>query len=138
MRNKSFVVAIGVTVFTVLLAIPAFAQTIFGTILGTVTDQSGAVVPNIVVTVTNQGENISREVRSDAQGNYQAENMRRAILTARNVDFRWKSSFDRDFVLESLQTRSAMRVGATELTHKYFSRARFPIYLDLGEEFGGH
>ncbi len=48
----------------VCLATTALAQSIFGTILGTVTDPSGAVVPNAVITVTNQGENISHEVRS--------------------------------------------------------------------------
>ena len=63
------------------LAAPSLGQTIFGTILGSVTDASGAVVPNAMIKVTNQGENISREVRSDAKGNYQAENMKEGIYT---------------------------------------------------------
>jgi len=112
MRNKSFVVAIGVTVFTVLLAIPAFAQTIFGTILGTVTDQSGAVVPNIVVTVTNQGENISREVRSDAQGNYQAENMKAGIYTVSVKAAGFKDMVLTDVRLDARQTvRADMKLA---------------------------
>src|SRR5690348_596180 len=57
------------------------AQSVFGTVLGTVTDASGAVVPHIVVTITNQGENTSHEVRTDAQGNYLAENMKAGIYT---------------------------------------------------------
>ncbi len=35
----------------------------------------------MVVKVTNQGENISREVRSDGQGNYQAENLKEGLYT---------------------------------------------------------
>lgn len=70
-----------IAVGTLFLATLGFGQTIFGTILGTVTDPSGAVMPNVVVTVTNQGENISRDVRTDAQGNYLAENMKEGIYT---------------------------------------------------------
>ena len=36
-----------------------------------------------MVTVTNQGENTSRDVRSDAQGNYQAENMKAGMYRVR-------------------------------------------------------
>ena len=74
-------IALTVVVGTLGLVTPTLGQTIFGTILGTVTDPSGAVMPKVVVTVTNQGENISREVRTDAQGNYLAENMKAGIYT---------------------------------------------------------
>ena len=56
-------------------------QTTFGTLLGSVTDASGAVVPNATIKVTNQGENTSRDVTSDANGNYQAENTKEGIYT---------------------------------------------------------
>ncbi len=74
---------------TVLLH-PTSSQTTFGTILGTVTDPSGAVLPNVTITVINQGENTSREVQSDAQGNYQAENLKAGLYTikARVAGFR--------------------------------------------------
>src|ERR1700681_1129494 len=81
MKLKPFVIIFRIAVVAVCLAPLGFAQSIFGTILGSVTDPSGAVVPNIVITVTNQGENIAREVRSDAQGNYQAENMKEGFYT---------------------------------------------------------
>src|SRR5882762_9896497 len=81
MRVRSFVLALSVALSAVCLAAPGLAQTTFGTIQGTVTDPSGAVMPDVVVTVTNQGENISREVRSDAQGNYQAENLKAGLYT---------------------------------------------------------
>ncbi len=81
MRLNPFVLALSIAVTAVCLAPLGLAQTIFGKILGTVTDPSGAVVPNVVITITNQGENISHEVRSDAQGNYQAENLKAGIYT---------------------------------------------------------
>jgi len=41
-----------------------------GTILGTVTDASGAVVPNAKVTITNTDTNQSRQVTSNQSGDY--------------------------------------------------------------------
>jgi len=81
MKFKPFVITFSIVVVASCLATPGLGQTIFGTILGTVTDASGAVVPNVVIKVTNQGENISREVRSDAEGNYQAENLKEGLYT---------------------------------------------------------
>src|SRR5678809_926862 len=80
MRTKPFV-CLALLLATVIFLTPAIAQSIFGTILGTVTDPSGAVMPGVTVTVTNQGENISRDVKTDAQGNYRAENMKAGIYT---------------------------------------------------------
>jgi len=37
---------------------------------GTVKDQSGATVAAATVTLTNQGTNISRPTKTDAEGNY--------------------------------------------------------------------
>jgi hypothetical protein len=49
---------------------PAMAQTTSGTILGTITDASGAVVPGATVTVTNSGTEIGRTVQTDHSGSY--------------------------------------------------------------------
>ena len=35
----------------------AFSQNIFGTFTGVITDPSGAVIPNVAVTITNTGTN---------------------------------------------------------------------------------
>lgn len=80
MRARLFFVLSLLAVLILSLA-AAIGQTIFGTILGTVTDPSGAVMPDVVVTVTNQGENTSRELRSDSQGNFQAENLKPGLYT---------------------------------------------------------
>lgn len=49
----------------------SFAQNIVGSIVGTVTDSSGAVLPGAHITVTNNGTGEKRESVADAQGNYQ-------------------------------------------------------------------
>ena len=46
------------------------AQVFYGSVVGTVEDQTGAVVPGAVVTVTNVATGQSREVTTDAEGRY--------------------------------------------------------------------
>lgn len=53
-----------------LLSAVAHAQGITGTISGTVTDVSGAVVPDATITVTQTQTNESRTVRSSSSGSY--------------------------------------------------------------------
>ena len=58
--------------FVLLLALASTlpAQTFRGTILGTVTDPNGAVVPNATVTAKNVGTAIERTTATDGFGNY--------------------------------------------------------------------
>jgi hypothetical protein len=53
-------------------ASPAAAQSLFGTILGKVTDSSQAVVPNAKVTIRNTATNTARSLITDSSGDYQA------------------------------------------------------------------
>src|SRR4051794_9878369 len=59
---------------TVLLAgmvnVRLWAQGATGTILGTVTDSSGGVVPDVKVTVINVGTSATRTATSDDRGRY--------------------------------------------------------------------
>ena len=62
--------------FAILLAIlalmvnPALAQVESGTIAGTVSDATGAVIPNAAVTVTNTASNVKRTVQTSGTGSY--------------------------------------------------------------------
>ena len=56
-----------------LIAIPANAQLTTSTILGTVSDASGASVPAASVTATNIGTNFSRTVQTSPRGEYRME-----------------------------------------------------------------
>lgn len=56
----------------VLAIVPAWAQAPVGTIAGVVTDESGAVIPNAVLTVVNKGSGAVRDLKSDAAGTFTA------------------------------------------------------------------
>src|ERR1035441_3276489 len=51
-----------------------FAQSTLGTILGTVTDQSGAVIANAEVRITSTDEGTLRTLTTDTSGNFEAVN----------------------------------------------------------------
>jgi hypothetical protein len=48
----------------------AIAQAVFGSIVGTVTDPTGAVIPNATVVVTDVSKGTSQTVQSNGSGNY--------------------------------------------------------------------
>jgi hypothetical protein len=48
----------------------AFSQANTGTIVGTVTDSSGAVVPNCKIVARNEGTGVVKEATTDVSGNY--------------------------------------------------------------------
>jgi hypothetical protein len=56
--------------FVLLAAVSLSAQTFRGTILGTVTDAQGAVVPGAKVTVKNVGTGLERTTETSADGSY--------------------------------------------------------------------
>ncbi|MGO9093966.1 MAG: carboxypeptidase regulatory-like domain-containing protein [Bryobacteraceae bacterium] len=53
----------------------SFAQSTYGTIVGTVYDPSGAVILNAKIEAQNEGTSASRAVNTDAQGDYRFVNM---------------------------------------------------------------
>jgi hypothetical protein len=67
--------------FVCVFSTVAFAQNDVGTIVGVVADQSGAVIPNATVVLTNEGTLQSHTVLSDASGRYTAPNLSPAIYT---------------------------------------------------------
>jgi hypothetical protein len=61
-------ISIGIVLFVCALATPAFAQQ--GSIVGTVTDESKAVLPGVTVTLTDLGKNTQTVAVSDDRGEY--------------------------------------------------------------------
>ena len=58
-----------------LFALPAGAQTLYGSITGTVTDTQGAAVPGATVTATNIGTQHTVSVPTDSDGNFTVHNL---------------------------------------------------------------
>ncbi len=52
------------------LAVPAMAQSVRGALAGSVTDPSGAVIPNAVVTATSESTGGKNDTKSTSAGNY--------------------------------------------------------------------
>ena len=69
--SRSFLLAL-IPVFTISAAfsLPGSCQVITGTILGTITDQSGGAVANAKVTVTNMRTGLTRSGTTEQQGDY--------------------------------------------------------------------
>jgi len=55
---------------SLLLSVPASAQSIYGSIFGTVADSTGAIVPGATVTVTDEAKGTVVSVTSNASGDY--------------------------------------------------------------------
>src|SRR5262249_40471642 len=62
------IVAIGLA----LLPVPLAAQAVTGTILGTVTDATGGVMPGATVTVKHEGTGVTRTIVTDSNGEFTA------------------------------------------------------------------
>jgi hypothetical protein len=58
-----------------LWAQPAAAQVLYGSIIGTVQDPTGAVVPRASITITNKATGLSRESTTDDAGRYSLVNV---------------------------------------------------------------
>ena len=63
----------------------AGAQSVSGTILGSVTDPSGAVISNAKVTLVNEGTGLTRTVTTDTNGEYVAPSMPTGRSAARSA-----------------------------------------------------
>ena len=67
MRRTRFNLTLGLLVS---FACPLFASGPTGTITGTITDPSGAVIPKAQVVVRDEGTNATREAQSNGAGDY--------------------------------------------------------------------
>jgi hypothetical protein len=65
----------GLTLFLFLGASPAMAQAVYGSVFGTVTDNTGAVIPNATITVTDISKNTSVTTTTNASGEYTVQHL---------------------------------------------------------------
>src|ERR1039458_10686451 len=85
-RMISWMVVLG-SAFVILLTLTTgtrlVAQTYTGSIVGNVTDPSGAGVPDTTMTAKNVNTGITRSIKSDAEGSYRIGDLIPALYTVR-------------------------------------------------------
>ena len=117
-----------------LLASSGQGQTVFGTITGTIIDQSGALVPDANVTVTNQGTGIQRIVKSTSTGVYVIPDLNEGtyLLHVEKPGFRaFEKSGLHLYANHTLNVDARLVVGATGTTVEVTSAAP-PINTQTG------
>ena len=75
---------------TVACAVMAYSQAVTATLLGTVTDVTGAVVPNAKVTLTEENTGLTKTVKSNDSGNFTFPDISpgRYTVTAESAGFK--------------------------------------------------
>jgi Carboxypeptidase regulatory-like domain/TonB dependent receptor len=109
--------------FVLLVALIGFsastlAQTT-GTIVGTVTDPSGAVVPNVTVTLTNTDTGLTRVIPTNDAGQYVAVDIQIGHYTVKAEAKGFKVSEQKDIVLtvsDRIRVDFQMQMGAAQET----------------------
>ncbi len=80
-RTRQFLLALVATLFILILLVPVSAQTFRGTILGTISDANGAVVPQATVIAKNIATGIERTTVTDEFGNYSLSELQTGTYT---------------------------------------------------------
>src|SRR3982750_4059369 len=69
--QKFVIFALAFTVAWICLSGMSFGQAVYGNIIGTVTDPSGAAVPNVSVTISDVDRGTTYQATTNASGNYE-------------------------------------------------------------------
>jgi hypothetical protein len=82
MYTRNFLLRVlPLSLFVFLIAVSALAQTYNGAIRGVITDPSGALLPNVPITLVDEGTHQSRETKSDDAGAYAFNALRPATYS---------------------------------------------------------
>ncbi len=98
----------------VLCAPGALAQNIASTILGLVTDASGAGVPEAQIAVTNEGTGISVKTTADASGAFSVPNLQAGVytVTATKSGFQtYRSTGNQVLASQTVRVNAQLQVG---------------------------
>jgi hypothetical protein len=99
------------------LSLTASAQVERATITGTVTDTSGAAIPNATVRVTEESTNVVTNLQTDSAGQYTANNLTPGSYTVQVEKSGFQSHVNKGFVIQVFQTARldvALSVGSIE------------------------
>lgn len=114
MKHSIGALSVAALAVAFLFAQTAPAQTSFGTIVGNVTDETGAVIPGVTVTVTNEGTGSVRVVSSNETGGYTVVSLPPAVYSVESELTGFSKTLQAGIRLEVNQTLRvdlAMSVG---------------------------
>jgi Carboxypeptidase regulatory-like domain len=94
------VVLLSATLGALLICLPVFSQGNFGTVLGTITDQSGGVLAGATVIVTDTQRNTARNLTTNNAGEYVAATLLPGTYTVRAENTGFKTVERQNIVLE--------------------------------------
>ncbi len=103
--------------FVLALSLKASAQVERATITGTVTDASGAAIPNATVRVTEESTNVVTNLQTESAGQYTASNLTPGSYTVQVEKTGFQSHVNKGFVIQVFQTARldvALSVGSVE------------------------
>src|SRR5258708_2167515 len=106
--------ALGVSLMIVVLPVEVLAQQSLGTIVGNVTDESGAAIPRVAVKIINESNSSERLVTSGDAGNYAVPALQPGIYTVQAEMPGFRTAVEKGLKLEVNQTLRvdlALRVG---------------------------
>ena len=125
-RSCSFAALISFLTTVLLVATAALGQGAYqAQIRGTLTDQSGAVIANATITITNDATSISQTTTSDERGQYLLGGLRPAVYTIKaqvagfrvsekkNVVLQVDQQTSVDFVLHPVGVSETMEITET-------------------------
>src|SRR5215472_5279470 len=105
-----------------------YGQAVNGTLLGTITDPAGAVVPGATVTITEVNTNLTRSTVTNESGNYVFGNLDRGVyrIEIQATGFK-KTVRDKVDVLVNSDTRVDMQVAPGDITQTIEVAAEVPL-----------
>lgn len=121
-----------------LLATPAMAQRDMGTLLGSVTDPSGASIPGASITITEEATGVTDMVESDALGNYIRPLIKPGVYTIACESAGFKRSVQTGVILQSagrVQANFILEIG--EVTETIEVSAAPPALQTETTQMGG-
>src|SRR6516225_10126285 len=97
-RGRATMCVLVTTLGALLFSLPLFAQGNFGSILGKVSDSTGAVLPGAKISIIDKDRGLARTVTTDEAGQYNAPTLIPGTYTVR-VEFPGFKTLDRGNVV---------------------------------------
>src|ERR1700729_1448706 len=110
---------IGVVVFLVSVAVPGLAQVDTGSVVGTVKDASGAILPGVTVTATNTDTGIATATKTEHNGHYGISPLRIGRYSVSVEVTGFHREIRKDIVLDvqqSIRLDFSLKVGSVSET----------------------